>query len=1057
QKADVFVGIIKNRFNDNRLRPSDGDDLNDLKEKKDSVVALYELEGFLPDFVDTANDIGGKLVSEISEGATVINFTEKEAKDMGLNWKTQMLINAEIEFPLWVKQGENGGFIVEKLDFDITKKILQAEYGLIESYLKKIFDGIQALMDKKDTITEEELKKAFVPIKKSYSLMQIKRYELRTSNDMFLSAMDKILYILKRSVNDKLNNKPLMNSFMGIADIDSSEGVDEVFKGVNQFKDGITRVRRFYQQATGDALLTFDKAGFINFGLSVAGTIESEVDEAMVGFERQIVRRFMDDVMEVFPGYLDVAREKFVDLKQKIDDGSVQAADFEGFKEEMTHLYEASNAWIILKKDASGSKAIEKKKVKLRHDIVGGGFGTVKMLAEAVYDYYVQGKEDDVSHWLENVEDSLNRINTRLDALNNDEAMAAEVTKKDTRSAKVEELKSELISLLRDEQKVEKLMALPTKKFFHDYLDGDDIPGKDFQEKLAYADEIARLFYDVLSVGVFSEGVYDFLFGVYYNYVRYFPETLGLYPGSEHESAFKEFSVNIGFLGEHLMRKYTALKDFEMRRAGHGPMPLDPNATEGSFQEILGRVLFVGVTSNDGKMSIDSLRSFGYEVRELQDGDVEEALAKTSYDVILTETGAVKTGGLSVIDLNGFRQDVRLPGQEESISGINMTGLWTRIKQAVELKSRTDHAMLAPSKILFVDDRIYEHQSDIAKLEEQGYVVETASDGFDALEIIEADPNFACVVSDVDMPVRDGIETTQKIKAINDKIKIVLQTGRAEEEFEPAELEHVDEFITLGIDDINALHDFMVAHVPVEQAGKMMVKRKILLVDDDGIDLKNNANFLRGRGYEVLTAHDGDEAVQVAQANPDIDMVLSDVNMPRMDGVESTRQINAQNDKVIIALLTANDRSDLWRDDIAHVDEVISLSSGFRHRLKIYLSKTLPVVVDKAMTAGAQDLMLKTHDSKKGGIDFNPEFLDMQIKRDGAGVSVNLLEAEIEALRLNIDGFVPIIINMTPVANIPLLLGLEGDFSIDEVLTKESKQDVIGEELTAMLYRREEI
>jgi hypothetical protein len=59
----------------------------------------------------------------------------------------------------------------------------------------------------------------------------------------------------------------------------------------------------------------------------------------------------------------------------------------------------------------------------------------------------------------------------------------------------------------------------------------------------------------------------------------------------------------------------------------------------------------------------------------------------------------------------------------------------------------------------------------------------------------------------------------------------------------------------------------------------------------------------------------------------------------------------------------------------------------------------------------------------KGGIDLNPALLDLQIKRDGNGVPLLLPQQPIETMR--IDGFVPIIINITPISDLLLLLGLE--------------------------------
>ena len=62
-----------------------------------------------------------------------------------------------------------------------------------------------------------------------------------------------------------------------------------------------------------------------------------------------------------------------------------------------------------------------------------------------------------------------------------------------------------------------------------------------------------------------------------------------------------------------------------------------------------------------------------------------------------------------------------------------------------------------------------------------------------------------------------------------------------------------------------------------------------------------------------------------------------------------------------------------------------------------------------------------TNDSTKGGIDLNPANLNLQIKRDGNGVPLAVEFQDIP--NINVNGFVPVIINITPVTNLPLLLG----------------------------------
>ena len=68
----------------------------------------------------------------------------------------------------------------------------------------------------------------------------------------------------------------------------------------------------------------------------------------------------------------------------------------------------------------------------------------------------------------------------------------------------------------------------------------------------------------------------------------------------------------------------------------------------------------------------------------------------------------------------------------------------------------------------------------------------------------------------------------------------------------------------------------------------------------------------------------------------------------------------------------------------------------------------------------------------------NPALLDLQIKRDGNGVPLPLPMQPIQDM--HIEGFLPIIINVTPVTNLPLLLGFaDTELNTDETTTPAMK------------------
>ncbi len=62
-------------------------------------------------------------------------------------------------------------------------------------------------------------------------------------------------------------------------------------------------------------------------------------------------------------------------------------------------------------------------------------------------------------------------------------------------------------------------------------------------------------------------------------------------------------------------------------------------------------------------------------------------------------------------------------------------------------------------------------------------------------------------------------------------------------------------------------------------------RRRTVLVADDSITTRSLLrSVLEGGGYRVRTASDGDEALRIARSEP-IDLVVSDVRMPRLDGI----------------------------------------------------------------------------------------------------------------------------------------------------------------------------
>ena len=89
--------------------------------------------------------------------------------------------------------------------------------------------------------------------------------------------------------------------------------------------------------------------------------------------------------------------------------------------------------------------------------------------------------------------------------------------------------------------------------------------------------------------------------------------------------------------------------------------------------------------------------------------------------------------------------------------------------------------------------------------------------------------------------------------------------------------------------------------------------KKILLCEDDPDIQKSLINILRKHGYGARAAGDGQEAIAMAiEFNPDV--ILLDIRMPKLDGLEVAREIRKHNTQTKIIFITAFQSPELIKE-----------------------------------------------------------------------------------------------------------------------------------------------
>jgi hypothetical protein len=222
-----------------------------------------------------------------------------------------------------------------------------------------------------------------------------------------------------------------------------------------------------------------------------------------------------------------------------------------------------------------------------------------------------------------------------------------------------------------------------------------------------------------------------------------------------------------------------------------------------------------------------------------------------------------------------------------------------------------DYAAPRRKRLLLVEDDEAERKGVSELLGSEDIEIATAETGAAALSQLREQPPD-CVVLDLKLPDMSGFEVLEKIRDDEElsDVPVVVFTGRELSADEDAKLRTMARSVVVkGVESPERLLDEtslflhrIVADLPpakqsmlqrLHSSDEDLMRRAVLLVDDDTRNIFALSSVLERRGMEVLTATTGSEALAVLNSRTDVAIVLMDIMMPGMDGYETIQTIRA--------------------------------------------------------------------------------------------------------------------------------------------------------------------
>jgi len=207
--------------------------------------------------------------------------------------------------------------------------------------------------------------------------------------------------------------------------------------------------------------------------------------------------------------------------------------------------------------------------------------------------------------------------------------------------------------------------------------------------------------------------------------------------------------------------------------------------------------------------------------------------------------------------------------------------------------------------LLIVDDDISILETIRDVFQDRGYNVAMVEDGRRAIKLVSR-RHFDVILMDIRMPGITGLDTYKEVKKLIPTAAVIMMTGDSKEELVKKALEEGAYAVIYK--------PFNVKKV-IKMVEEALKKPVILIVDDRIEDRETLRDILSGKGYRVVMANDGFEAVSLAEKGS-FDVILLDIKMPGMNGVTTMERIKEFRPEAGIIMMTAYSMEEFVEDSL---------------------------------------------------------------------------------------------------------------------------------------------